>query len=98
MIDNFYMILPGQKLNAVDLAGESRCFDAIFCDGVVSKIAAKSILQNTNAGNVTALANGSYAATDAGARLVNVSVIQGQFAEVYCDTTSDPIRVHLVRY
>ena len=42
MIDNFYTILPGQKLNAVDLAGESRCFDAIFCDGVVSKIAAKS--------------------------------------------------------
>ena len=93
-IDDFFTILPGTKMTAQN----AFCFDAIFCDGVFSKVAAKSILQNANAGNVTAVANGSYAATDAGARLVNVSVIQGLFSEVYCDTTSDPIRVHLVRY
>ena len=98
MIDNFYMILPGQKLNAVDLAGESRCFDAILCDGVVTTLSAKSVLQNTNAGNITALIDGSYIATDAGSRIVNTPVIQGQFSEVYCASTSDPIRVHLVRY
>ena len=110
MIPNelFAKILPGEKLNTLESLGESIYIDAILCDGVNSKIAALArdypntldgnvVLSSLDPANVTADATNVYAAADTHTVEITTPVVQGMFKEVYVDSTSEPVRVHITR-
>lgn len=110
MIPNelFAKILPGQKLNTLEDLGDSIFIDAIFCDGANTKIAAlardypntldgKVVLSSLDPANVTSDATNVYVAANTHTVVITTPVVQGMFKEVYVDSTSDPVRVHITR-
>ena len=102
MIPNelYLKILPGKKLNTLESLGECVFIDAILCDGDNSKIAALSKdypITGLDKANVTADAANIYAAADTHTFKVTTPVVQGMFQEVYVDSGSEPVRVHITR-
>ena len=110
MIPNelFAKILPGEKLNTLEDLGDSIFIDAILCDSDNSKIAALArdypntldgnvVLSSLDSANVTADATNVYAADDSHTVEITTPVVQGMFKEVYVDTGSEPVRVHITR-
>ena len=102
MIPNelYLKILPGKKLNTLESLGECIFIDAILCDGDNSKIAALSKdypITGLDKANVTSDAANIYAAADTHTFKVTTPVVQGMFKEVYVDSTSEPVRVHITR-
>ena len=106
--DLFAKILPGEKLNTLQSLGESIFIDAIFCVGANSKIAALArdypntldgnvILSSLDPANVTSDATNIYDDNDSHTVVITTPVVQGMFKEVYVDSTSDPVRVHITR-
>ena len=102
--DVYLKILPGNKLNTSEDLDEGVYIDAILCDGDNAKIAALSrdyLITELNSGldkaNVTADATNVYAADDSHTVQITTPVVQGMFEEVYVDTTSEPVRVHITR-
>jgi len=104
--DVYLKILPGKKLNTLDDLGEGIFIDAILCDGDNSKIAALSkdypitgldSITGLDKANVTADATNIYAAADTHTVEITTPVVQGMFKEVYVDSGSDPVRVHITR-
>ena len=111
MIPNelFAKILPGEKLNTLEDLGAGIFIDAIFCDGANTKIAAlardypntldgKVVLSSLEPANVTAdTTTNVYAADNSHTVDITTPVVQGMFKEVYVDSGSDPVRVHITR-
>ncbi len=110
MIPNelFAKILPGEKLNTLESLGESIFIDAILCDGANTKIAALArdypntldgnvVLSSLDPANVTADATNVYVAANTHTVQITTPVVQGMFKEVYVDSTSEPVRVHITR-
>ena len=111
MIPNelFAKILPGDKLNTLEDLGDSIFIDAIFCDGANSKIAALArdypntldgnvVLSSLDPANVTSDATTNvYAADNSHTVVITTPVVQGMFQEVYVDSTSEPVRVHITK-
>jgi len=105
--DVYLKILPGKKLNTLKNLGEDIFIDAILCDGDNSKIAALAkdypitgpdSITGLEPANVTADAiTNIYAADDTHTFKITTPVVQGMFKEVYVDSTSDPVRVHITR-
>lgn len=99
--DELYLkILPGKKLNTLEKLGECIFIDAILCDGDNAKIAALSKdypITGLDKANVTANATNVYAAADTHTVQITTPVVQGMFQEVYVDSGSDPVRVHITR-
>ena len=104
--DVYLKILPGKKLNTLEDLGEGIFIDAILCDGDNSKIAALSkdypitgldSITGLDKANVTADATNIYAAADTHTVEITTPVVQGMFKEVYVDSGSDPVRVHITR-
>lgn len=99
--DELYLkILPGKKLNTLEDLGESIFIDAILCDSDNTKIAALSKdfpITGLDKANVTADTTNIYAADDSHTVEITTPVVQGMFKEVYVDSTSDPVRVHITR-
>ena len=103
--DVYLKILPGKKLNTLEDLGENIFIDAILCDGDNSKIAALArdypitgldSITGLDKANVTADATNVYAADDTHTFKITTPVVQGMFQEVYVDTSSDPVRVHII--
>jgi hypothetical protein len=101
----YLKILPGKKLNTLEDLGENIFIDAILCDGDNAKIAALSkdypitgldSITGLDKANVTADATNVYAADDTHTFKITTPVVQGMFQEVYVDSTSDPVRVHII--
>lgn len=110
MIPNelFAKILPGEKLNTLEDLGANIFIDAILCDSVNTKIAALSrdypntldgnvVLSSLDPANVTADATNVYAADDSHTVDITTPVVQGMFKEVYVDSGSEPVRVHIIK-
>ena len=110
MIPNelFAKILPGEKLNTLVDLGDSLFIDAIFCDGANTKIAAlardypntldgKVVLSSLDPANVTSDATNVYDDDDSYTVQITTPVVQGMFKEVYVDTGSEPVRVHITK-
>ena len=110
MIPNelYAKILPGQKLNTLVDLGAGIFIDAIFCDGANTKIAAlardypntldgKVVLSSLKPANVTANATNVYVAANTHTVQITTPVVQGMFKEVYVDSTSEPVRVHITK-
>lgn len=102
MITNelYLKILPGKKLNTLEKLGEGIFIDAILCDGDNSKIAALAkdySITGLDKANVTADATNIYAADDSHTVDITTPVVQGMFKEVYVDSGSEPVRVHITR-
>ena len=98
--DIYLKILPGKKLNTLESLGECVFIDAIFCDGDNSKIAALARdypITGLDKANVTSDATNIYVAADTHTFKITTPVVQGMFKEVYVDSTSDPVRVHITR-
>ena len=104
--DVYLKIMPGEKLNTSEDLDEGIYIDAILCDGDNAKIAALSrdyliteldSMAGLDKANVTADATNVYAADDSHTVQITTPVVQGMFKEVYVDSTSDPVRVHLTR-
>ena len=99
--DELYLkILPGKKLNTLEKLGECIFIDAILCDGDNTKIAALSKdypITGLDKANVTADATNIYAADNSHTVEITTPVVQGMFKEVYVDSGSDPVRVHITR-
>jgi len=108
MIPNelFAKILPGEKLNTLEDLGANIFIDAILCDGANTKIAALSknypntldgnvVLSSLDPANITSDSTNIYAADDSHTVQITTPVVQGMFKEVYVDTTSEPVRVHI---
>ena len=98
--DVYLKILPGEKLNTSEDLDEGIFVDAILCDGDNAKIAALSKdypITGLDKANVTADATNVYVAADTHTVKVTTPVVQGMFKEVYVDSTSDPVRVHITR-
>ena len=105
--NNVYLkILPGNKLNTSEDLDEGVYIDAILCDGDNAKIAALSrdyliteldSKTGLDKANVTADATNIYVAADTHTVQITTPVVQGMFKEVYVDTTSEPVRVHITR-
>ncbi len=97
----YLKILPGKKLNTLETLGESIFIDAIFCDGDNSKIAALSKdypITGLDKANVTAdTTTNIYVADDSHTFKITTPVVQGMFEEVYVDSGSEPVRVHITR-
>ena len=104
----YLKILPGKKLNSLEKLGECIFIDAILCDGDNAKIAALSKdytigglngrnIERLDKANVTADATNIYAAADSHTVEITTPVVQGMFKEVYVDSTSDPVRVHITK-
>ena len=102
----YLKILPGKKLNTLEDLGENIFIDAILCDGDNAKIAALSkdypitgldSITGLDKANVTADATNVYAADDTHTFKITTPVVQGMFKEVYVDSGSDPVRVHITR-
>ena len=110
MIPNelFAKILPGEKLNTLDDLGDNIFIDAILCDGDNTKIAALArdypntldgnvVLSSLDKANVTADVTNVYAADDSNTVEIATPVVQGMFKEVYVDSGSEPVRVHITK-
>lgn len=102
MITNelYLKILPGKKLNTLESLGEGIFIDAILCDSDNTKIAALSkdySITGLDKANVTSDATNVYAAADSHTVEVTTPVVQGMFEEVYVDSGSEPVRVHITR-
>ena len=102
MIPNelYLKILPGKKLNTLETLGECIFIDAILCDGSNTKIAALSKdypITGLDKANVTSDATNVYAANDSNTVEITTPVVQGMFKEVYVDSGSEPVRVHITR-
>lgn len=102
MISNelYLKILPGKKLNTLESLGDDLYIDAILCDSDNTKIAALSKdypITGLDKANVTSDATNVYAADDSHTVEITTPVVQGMFKEVYVDTTSEPVRVHITR-
>ena len=111
MIPNelYAKILPGQKLNTLEDLGDSIFIDAILCDGANTKIAALArdypntldgsvVLSSLDPANVTSDATTNiYVAANTHTVAITTPVVQGMFKEVYVDSTSDPVRVHITK-
>ena len=102
MIPNelYLKILPGNKLNTLEKLGADLYIDAIFCDGDNSKIAALSKdypITGLDKAHVTADATNVYVAADTHTVQITTPVVQGMFKEVYVDSTSEPVRVHITK-
>ena len=98
--DVYLKILPGKKLNTSEDLDEGIFIDAILCDGDNAKIAALSKdypITGLDKANVTSDATNVYAADDSHTVKITTPVVQGMFKEVYVDSTSDPVRVHITR-
>lgn len=108
MIPNelFAKILPGNKLNTLQSLGDNIFIDAILCDGANTKIAALArdypntldgnvVLSSLDPANVTSDATNIYDDDDSHTVQIITPVIQGMFKEVYVDSTSEPVRVHI---
>ena len=104
--DVYLKILPGKKLNTSEDLDEGIYIDAILCDGDNAKIAALSkdypitgldSITGLDKANVTSDATNVYVADDSHTVKITTPVVQGMFKEVYVDTSSDPVRVHLTR-
>ena len=99
--DELYLkILPGKKLNTLESLGDDLYIDAIFCDGDNIKIAALSKdypITGLDKANVTANATNIYAAANTHTVEITTPVVQGMFQEVYVDSGSDPVRVHITK-
>ena len=104
--DVYLKILPGKKLNTSEDLDEGIYIDAILCDGDNAKIAALSkdypitgldSITGLDKANVTSDATNVYAADDSHTVKITTPVVQGMFKEVYVDSTSDPVRVHITR-
>lgn len=97
----YLKILPGKKLNTLESLGEGIFIDAILCDGDNAKIAALSkdypIITGLDKANVTSDATNVYAADDLHTFKIETPVVQGMFKEVYVDSGSEPVRVHITR-
>ena len=109
MIPNelFAKILPGEKLNTLQSLGANIFIDAILCDGANTKIAALArdypntldgnvVLSSLDPANVTADSTNVYDDDDSHTVEITTPVVQGMFKEVYVDTTSEPVRVHII--
>ena len=103
--DIYLKVLPGKKLNTLESLGDDLYIDAILCDGDNAKIAALSkdypitgldSITGLDKANVTADATNVYAADDTHTFKITTPVVQGMFQEVYVDSTSDPVRVHII--
>ena len=103
----FAKILPGEKLNTLEDLGAGIFIDAIFCDGDNAKIAAlardypntldgKVVISSLEPANVTADATNIYVADDSHTVKITTPVVQGMFKEVYVDSGSEPVRVHII--
>ena len=102
----YLKILPGKKLNTLEDLGEGIFIDAILCDGDNSKIAALSkdypitgldSITGLDKANVTSdTTTNIYAAADTHTVEITTPVVQGMFQEVYVDSTSEPVRVHII--
>lgn len=101
MTNELYLkILPGKKLNSLEKLGEGIFIDAILCDSDNTKIAALSKdypITGLDKANVTSDATNIYAADDSHTVEITTPVVQGMFKEVYVDSTSEPVRVHITR-
>ena len=102
MIPNelYLKILPGKKLNTLESLGDDLYIDAIFCDSDNAKIAALSKdypITGLDKANVTADATNVYAADNSHTVEITTPVVQGMFKEVYVDSGSDPVRVHITK-
>ena len=103
MIPNelYLKILPGKKLNTLESLGECIFIDAIFCDGANTKIAALSKdypITGLDKANVTSdTTTNVYAADNSHTVQITTPVVQGMFKEVYVDSTSEPVRVHITK-
>ena len=104
--DVYLKILPGNKLNTSEDLDEGVYIDAILCDGENVKIAALSrdylitelaSMTGLDKANVTADATNVYVAADTHTVQITTPVVQGMFEEVYVDSGSDPVRVHITR-
>ena len=99
--DIYLKILPGKKLNTLESLGDGLYIDAILCDGDNAKIAALSKdypITGLDKANVTSDATTNvYAADNSHTFKITTPVVQGMFQEVYVDSTSDPVRVHITR-
>ena len=100
--DELYLkILPGKKLNTLESLGNDLYIDAILCDGDNTKIAALSKdypITGLDKANVTSdTTTNIYAAADSHTVEITTPVVQGMFKEVYVDSTSEPVRVHVTR-
>jgi len=99
--DVYLKILPGKKLNTLEDLGEGIFIDAILCDGDNAKIAALSKdypITGLDKAHVTSdTTTNIYAADDSHTVEITTPVVQGMFKEVYVDSGSDPVRVHLTR-
>lgn len=96
----YLKILPGKKLNSLEKLGECIFIDAILCDSDNTKIAALSKdypITGLDKANVTSDATNIYAAADSHTVEITTPVVQGMFKEVYVDSTSDPVRVHITK-
>ena len=101
MTNELYLkILPGKKLNTLESLGEDIFIDAILCDSDNTKIAALSKdypITGLDKANVTAAATNIYAAADSHTVEITTPVVQGMFKEVYVDSGSAPVRVHITK-
>ena len=111
MIPNelFAKILPSEKLNTLEDLGDGIFIDAILCDGANTKIAAlardypntldgKVVLSSLDPANVTSdTTTNIYAADNSHTVQITTPVVQGMFQEVYVDTGSEPVRVHITK-
>lgn len=96
----YLKILPGKKLNTLESLGDDLYIDAILCDSDNTKIAALSKdypITGLDKANVTSDATNIYAADDSHTVEVTTPVVQGMFKEVYVDSTSEPVRVHIIK-
>lgn len=101
MTNELYLkILPGKKLNTLEKLGEGIFIDAILCDSDNTKIAALSKdypVTGLDKANVTSDATNIYAAADSHTVEITTPVVQGMFKEVYVDSGSEPVRVHITK-
>ena len=100
MTELYLKILPGKKLNTLESLGDDLYIDAILCDGDNSKIAALARdypITGLDKANVTSSATNVYVAADSHTFEITTPVVQGMFKEVYVDSTSEPVRVHITR-
>ena len=98
--DIYLKILPGKKLNTLESLGDDLYIDAIFCDSDNAKIAALSKdypITGLDKANVTSDATNIYVAADTHTFKITTPVVQGMFQEVYVDSDSEPVRVHITR-
>ncbi len=105
--DVYLKILPGEKLNTLEDLGKGIFIDAILCDGDNAKIAALAkdypltwldSITGLDKANVTSdTTTNIYAADDSHTVEITTPVVQGMFKEVYVDSGSEPVRVHITR-